>query len=697
MNNKILKIYIFLAAFFSCLFFAGTNGALAEMQRLRVSDNQRFLVKEDGTPFFWMGDTAWSIPTVNPSDMVYYMDDRAQRGFNVIQIDADSYGAPNYAGERPFKNNNPGATTNPNDWANEAWWQYLDSIISEAENRGMYVCLINMWGAVLDANRDYWGGYLFFGGDTTNAYRFGNWLGNRYKNRTNVIWSVAGEYAAINRYVEPINSGQKSLFNAVAQGLEDAHAGSQIVTIHSGDYFHSEAWLDFNMLQTGHKPDNIVIGRPETYEYVAESYGLTPAKPVVVGEMVYEAYPGITPAVVRRKTYWSVFAGGFGVTYGHVCIETMNNPFGTFANIPEICNINGRWKDTLAAPGGSQMRHLRSLMESMPDYLSRIPDQSIILSGLGSGVTHVQATRDAGGKYALVYVPDGHNVTVDMDKISGSSVDASWYNPQDGTYAPIGNFSNRGSQQFDPPGTPAEGNDWVLVLEKNGNSEKIIRLGDEWKYKEGIATPASTWTGISFDDASWLQGPTRIGKNGVSGIYSTELSGGTYYTFYARKQFDVADTSAVLGMKLHIGYDDGFVAYINGTEVARSENIVGTPNHTTVTGTIHEITDVGIFNLTENISSLQSGSNILAVEIHNKNNLSSGDIGIAPELEIISNIPGYNSADVNQDGLVNIKDIQIVIRCIVNPSCGNSRTDVNGDGLTNIKDIQEIIKAIIGN
>lgn len=57
-----------------------------------------------------------------------------------------------------------------------------------------------------------------------------------------------------------------------------------------------------------------------------------------------------------------------------------------------------------------------------------------------------------------------------------------------------------------------------------------------------------------------------------------------------------------------------------------------------------------------------------------------------------------NTADVNQDGFVNIKDIQIVIRCIINPESCNfaDNSDVNGDGSVNIKDIQEIIRAIIG-
>ena len=53
-----------------------------------------------------------------------------------------------------------------------------------------------------------------------------------------------------------------------------------------------------------------------------------------------------------------------------------------------------------------------------------------------------------------------------MGKIKGGKVKASWYNPKDGSSQPIGNLRNKGVWVFDPPGAPAEGNDWVLVLER---------------------------------------------------------------------------------------------------------------------------------------------------------------------------------------------------------------------------------------
>src|SRR5262245_509374 len=52
--------------------------------KLKVSDNQRFLVTGDGQPFFWLGDTAWELfHRLNREEANQYLRDRAQKGFTV--------------------------------------------------------------------------------------------------------------------------------------------------------------------------------------------------------------------------------------------------------------------------------------------------------------------------------------------------------------------------------------------------------------------------------------------------------------------------------------------------------------------------------------------------------------------------------------------------------------------------------------
>ena len=167
----------------------------------------------------------------------------------------------------------------------------------------------------------------------------------------------------------------------------------------------------------------------------------------------------ITPWDVRRAAYWNVFAGAFGHTYGHrnligwVCKGDNSLKHG--ANRP--------WFESLDSPGAQQMTHLKALIESRP-ALIRIPDQSLVVSGQGEGVHHVQATRAVDGSYAFVYIPAGAPVTIDLSKLSDEALSAHWYDPRKGETTPIDTFPQTGHRQFAPT-TRGKGQDWVLVLD----------------------------------------------------------------------------------------------------------------------------------------------------------------------------------------------------------------------------------------
>jgi hypothetical protein len=272
------------------------------------------------------------------------------------------------------------------------------------------------------------------------------------------------------------------VFNALGQGLRAGGGGNQLITIHStapnissSANFHDSAWLDFNMLQSGHTNDNDAWGTPgypENRTAISADYARIPTKPVLDGEPAYEDVPDglymsgvgangprMGPDVVRRKAYGAVFAGACGHTYGH------NDMWGFW--VPGATNANpaGRnsWQTSIYAAGAAQMQHLRRLMESK-SQLIRIPDQSLIVSNPGSGTNYIQATRGSDGSYAMVYIPTGNAVTLDMSMISGGGANCSWYDPRSGAYTAIGTFANSGTRSFDAPGTTANGNDWVLVL-----------------------------------------------------------------------------------------------------------------------------------------------------------------------------------------------------------------------------------------
>jgi hypothetical protein len=432
---------------------------------LKVSLNRRFLITEGGKPFFWMGDTAWCLTAIPPSDVDLYLNNRARHRFNVIQV-LCARPVRDYAGRLPFRDNDP---LSPN----EEYWRNVDSIVERAEQRGIYVALVPLWGA------EY--GRLF-GNNADRAGRFGRWIGARYASRSNVLWIASGEYDSINGFRVPLSAEQKGVITSAAQGIRAATVGKQIITLHPGaprtssQDFHNEDWLDLDMLQSGHVVDFEAYHQPENYALIAHDYALKPTKPVFDGEPIYEDTPDAiwtdqsvdrpraNAAAVRRKAYWSVFAGACGHTYGHNDVYGFYVPSSPgFVLMPTQGGSGNQslWKTCLDAPGAVQMKHLRSLIESRP-FLTQAPDLTLLASDPGSGKQHVGALRGDG--YALIYSPLGRPFSARMDALHWREARATWFDPRTGKRTSAGRLPATGNHDFDPPGEPGDGNDWVLEL-----------------------------------------------------------------------------------------------------------------------------------------------------------------------------------------------------------------------------------------
>ena len=440
--------------------------ALAELPALKVSDNHRFLVTEDGRPFFWLGDTAWELfHRLNREEADQYLQDRAAKGFTVVQAVAiaelDGHTDPNAYGYLPLVDLDPARPATKEGTDND-YWDHVDYIVNKANSLGIYIGFLPTWGRYWhDKIKD---GKPLFNKD--NAEFYGRWLGQRYKDK-GIIWILGGD--------RPIDTDeQKEIIRAMARGLRSGDDGRHLITFHppggngSSTWLHDEQWLSFNMRQNGH-----VLEYTGRYENTHKDYDRTPIKPVIDGEPIYEDHPvsfnarllgHSVAADVRRPLYWDLFAGACGHTYGHHSVWQMYAPGRRPINNPLM-----PWTQALAQPGASQMQYARKLLESRP-FLSRIPDDSVIVESEirtampGAGTRHFAATRDENGSYAMVYAPVGRPFSVRMEKINGPKVKAWWFNPRDGKATLIGEFENKGERQFVSPDSGEE-IDWVLVLD----------------------------------------------------------------------------------------------------------------------------------------------------------------------------------------------------------------------------------------
>lgn len=124
------------------------------MERIKLSENKRYLMYESQKPFFWLGDTAWLLfQKLSYEETQMYIKDRQSKGFNVIQAviihqesNTNVYGEPALLDEsitKTFVNGSPDLKNR------NSYWNHIDKVVDLAEKAGMYMGLLPVWGALL--------------------------------------------------------------------------------------------------------------------------------------------------------------------------------------------------------------------------------------------------------------------------------------------------------------------------------------------------------------------------------------------------------------------------------------------------------------------------------------------------------------------------------------------------------------------
>lgn len=443
------------AAFLAFAISVTVSTTLSNAQHLKISQNSRYLVEEDGTPFFWLGDTAWELfHRLDREEATRYLENRAEKGFTVIQAvvlaELDGLNTPNPYGHTPLKNNDP---TQPN----EAYFQHVDFIVDKAEELGLYIGMLPTWG---DKFNKKWGvGPVVF--TPENAREYGRFLGGRYKDDP-VIWILGGDR-------NPETETHKNIIHAMAEGLREGDDGNHLITYHpqggsnSARWFHNAEWLDFNMFQSGHGE----MYNPN-FEITQQNYKRRPVKPTLDGEPAYEDHPiawdpengWFDEFDVRRAAYWSMLAGAMGHTYGNHNIWQMWEP-----GREPISSARTPWYEAIDYPGAFQMNYFRTFFQMWPFHKLR-PAQQLVAGDILNNTAPALAAMARDGRFALIYIPHGQQVDINLDIFKGRTVSARWYNPRMDNYIVLKDFSAEGTRRFDPPADRARANDWVLVLEK---------------------------------------------------------------------------------------------------------------------------------------------------------------------------------------------------------------------------------------
>jgi hypothetical protein len=170
-----------------------------------------------------------------------------------------------------------------------------------------------------------------------------------------------------------------------------------------------------------------------------------------------------------------------------------------------------------------------------------------------------------------------------------------------------------------------------VLLDQGSNAKALVppdgSLGDTWKE-------------LAFDDAGWISGTTGAGYDNnadyipLIGLNVDAQMNGINTSVYLRVAFEVADPDAFTSLTLRMKYDDGFVAYLNGVQVAASNQPASLAWNSASTGNPGDAQSLQFvnFSIDQHLGLLNAGANILALQGLNTD-LGSSDMLIVPRLE----------------------------------------------------------------
>lgn len=210
----------------------------------QVSPDGHFFQLPDGSPFFYLADTAWMLfGKLTESEARQLLADRAAKGFTAVQAvvfrDLFEPNTPNVAGVRPFASEADMRAVR----LNPAWLDHVVAVTRAAAEHGLVMGLLPTWGDKWNEHSNSAGPVIM---DQASARNYCRALSDALGDCPNVIWILGGD--------SPVQTqAYADTVRAMAEGLQAGASRDRLITFHpsglgSSGIFHSEPWLDFNAL-----------------------------------------------------------------------------------------------------------------------------------------------------------------------------------------------------------------------------------------------------------------------------------------------------------------------------------------------------------------------------------------------------------------------------------------------------------------
>jgi hypothetical protein len=399
---------------------------------LRVSDGRRYLCHADGTPFLWMGDTAWAAPMLSTDEeWEEYLADRAEKRFTVIQVGPAMW----WAGKTDRAGNPPFIGEGIRQW-NPAFWQAYERKLERASERGFAV----MMTGLMEPTERY--------PSSEDACLFAR----------NIVARLFGNCVA---FSPSFDSGFMDLGNDVGRAVRDA-TQVHLITQHPGtpsghatndiiERYYDEAYLDFAGDQSGHNGGNRELCAHQAMEWNLHLYRREPHKPVINLEAMYDV-GGEKGAFVgddARSLGWRSFlSGAAGYTYGTDLYAW---------NTDETAQAF--WRTQMRQESSRQMTILHDFLAGLP-WWQLEPHHERVLNQPESAVRRAPLALTPDARVIVVYVPDPEPRELDLGNLPVHSWKALWLDPRTGDTHAGGRVTADGPRTVTPPGA----GDWVVML-----------------------------------------------------------------------------------------------------------------------------------------------------------------------------------------------------------------------------------------
>ncbi len=427
---------------------------------VRISDNGRYFTYDDGTPFYWLGDTHWQAPNYVSttrcnypgctcgSQFLHELNDRLAKGFTVYQTYFDSAESDG-GGQR-------GITPEPSLWTvrhrqinPRTFTEKIDTMFDCLADNGMVIALgFGVHSSTVNAM------------NLEELEHISRYLTARYAAYP-VVWITAQEITGNPQFEPWLRSAE---IVESGDGYHHPQGAHQFPMAADNPYvaaLDNNNWHEFYALQSGHGPSFVSKNLYESYWNNTRSGKV---KPYIETEANYEdiSCGGFNGYAGSRIAAWRAnLLGSYGFTYGVTgvwanCYSTAGNTgwLGSYSYEP--------WYMGIDKPGSFEMTHLANFFR-YADFSNLIPRFSNpAYSDLTEESKLISSTEDC-RTYAAYFCNHDHTTGTLKGLNPTETYAAKWYNPLTGKFIEIEQNIVPANGEYAVPQKPTAA-DWALLV-----------------------------------------------------------------------------------------------------------------------------------------------------------------------------------------------------------------------------------------